>query len=80
MAAMSIRPAPLPPAQRPAEPHVRAQRCTSIVGEKFRRQQIGRWVTRRQAGSFGRGGANTSITPPCSRTINVGNGFGVIGN
>jgi len=33
-----------------------------------------------QAGSSSRGGANTSIDPLASRTINVGNGFGAIGS
>ena len=33
-----------------------------------------------QAGAAGLAGANTSIAPLTSRTINVGNGFGAIGN
>ncbi len=33
-----------------------------------------------QAGATGLAGANTSITPLTSRTINLGNGFGAIGN
>jgi hypothetical protein len=33
-----------------------------------------------QAGRSGRGGANTSMLPLASRTINAGKGFGAIGN
>jgi hypothetical protein len=44
------------------------------------RQEIGRRVTDRQAGSFRDAGTNTSMAPSCSRTIKVGNGFGAIGS
>src|SRR5689334_10023982 len=44
------------------------------------RLQIGQRVTRGQADRFGGAGTNTSMTPPCSRTINVGSGAGAIGS